>query len=279
MLLSSFLREAAAALEPLYPGEEARRLTLLLCEELLGTKSYTHIIEPSFAVPAHKEALLSDALRRLAAGEPLQYVTGRAHFCGRTFRVTPDVLIPRPETEILVREALRLGGRSVLDLCTGSGNIAWSVALDLPGVQVVGVDISEAALAVARGQAFPGGHAPLFVRADVLDPAQDFPFGPFDLILSNPPYVCEREKAQMRPNVLEHEPALALFVPDADPLLYYRAIAAWSQRFLAPEGKGLTEINEALGPQTRQLFLEAGFAQAGVLQDFHGRDRFVFYAR
>lgn len=279
MLLRDFLREGTAALEALYPAEEARRTVQLLCQELLGVQSYTHVISPEYAIPPQQEPLLADALRRLASGEPLQYVTGWAPFYGRRFRVTPSVLIPRPETELLVQEAVRLGGRNVLDLCTGSGCIAWSVALELPGARVTGVDVSEEALAVARGQQFPAAPTPTFVRADVLDTAQDFPYGPFDLILSNPPYVLEREKAQMRPNVLEHEPALALFVPDTDPLLFYRAIAAWSQRFLTPEGKGLTEINQDLGPQTEALFRSAGFSQTRVLQDWFGRDRFVYYAR
>lgn len=275
MLLADFLRTGTAALEVLYPREEARQMLLQLCEELLGTRSYTHIVEPSYAIPPAQEPVLAEALRRLSAGEPLQYVTGWAPFCGHRFRVTPDVLIPRQETELLVREAVGLGGRSVLDLCTGSGCIAWSVALALPEARVVGVDISEAALSVARGQGLSA--APVFVRADVLDPAQDFPYGPFDLILSNPPYVMDREKAQMRPNVLEHEPALALFVPDADPLLFYRAIAAWSQRFLVSGGHGITEINESLGPQTVSVFRLAGF-RAELLPDLFGRDRFVLYS-
>ena len=138
----------------------------------------------------------------------------------------------------------------VLDLCTGSGCIAWSVALSVPGTEVVGVDISEPALAVARSQDFAReckerkAKAPLFVCADVLDTEQDFDHGTFDLILSNPPYITESEKDRMHRNVLEHEPHLALFVPDGDPLVFYRAVAAWSRRFLAEEGRGMAEINE-----------------------------------
>jgi len=223
-----------------------------------------------------------------------------SEFCGRKFHVTPDVLIPRPETELLVREAVKRADRirrmrspygksaepvRVLDLCTGSGCIAWSVALEVPGVQVVGVDISDGALDVARGQDFAaeikntGALPPVFVKADVLDTAQDFSYGPFDLILSNPPYILEKEKALMRPNVLDYEPGQALFVPDEDPLLFYRAIAAWSQRFFAAEGSGLTEINEELGADTQAVFTSAGFQDVEQVKDFFDKTRFVFYRK
>ena len=237
---------------------------------------------------------------RLQDGEPIQYVIGSTEFAGRRFHVNSQVLIPRPETELLVREAIKLAGRvkrmripygksaepvRILDLCTGSGNIAWSVALGVPGARVVGVDISEPALAVARSQNFSselkatGALAPTFVAADILDTEQEFNLGPFDLILSNPPYIMEKEKAQMRRNVMEHEPPGALFVPDEDPLVYYRAIARWSQRFLVSEGKGLTEINEVLGPETEGLFRNSGFGETTLVTDFYDKNRFVFYTK
>jgi release factor glutamine methyltransferase len=300
MLLADFLKNSVSALEPLYPAAEARGIVLMLCEALIGTKSYTHIVEPAYQIDKKDEQPLSDALARLVAGEPVQYVLGKAEFCGRTFHVTPAVLIPRPETELLVREAVKLAdmtrrmripfGKSaepvrVLDLCTGSGCIAWSVALSVPGVQVVGVDISDEALDVARNQPFAqelketGAVAPVFVKADVLDTEQAFDFGPFDLILSNPPYVMESERAQIRKNVLDYEPSAALFVPDDDPLKFYRAIARWSDRFLTAEGKGLTEINEALGKETEAVFKEAGFAQTDIVKDFYDKNRFIFYTK
>ena len=300
MLLMEFIREGIARLEPLYPTAEARSIVLMLCEEVIGTKSYTHIVEPQYQIEKKGLAALEKEMERLAAGMPIQYVIGRSEFCGRSFRVTPDVLIPRPETELLVREAIKLAGRvkrmripygksaepvRILDLCTGSGNIAWSVALGVPGARVVGVDISEPALAVARSQNFSselkatGALAPTFVAADILDTEQEFNLGPFDLILSNPPYIMEKEKAQMRRNVMEHEPPGALFVPDEDPLVYYRAIARWSQRFLVPEGKGLTEINEVLGPETEGLFRNSGFGETTLVTDFYDKNRFVFYTK
>ncbi len=285
MLLASFIREGVSALGALYPAEEARSILSVLCEGLLGTASYTHIVEPSYAISPEKEPLVRAALSRLVEGEPVQYVLGKAYFAGRSFRVTPDVLIPRPETELLVQKAIELRPSRVLDLCTGSGIIAWSVALGVPGAQVVAVDISEKALEVARTQPFAaecqasGALPPLFVQANVLDTEQPFPYGPFDLVLSNPPYVMEQEKAQMRPNVLQYEPSLALFVPDGDPLLFYRAIARWSQRFLAPGGRGLAEINEALGGETADVFRSSGYCDCTVLRDFFDKNRFVFYGR
>lgn len=302
MLLADFLKTGAQALESLYPAPEAHNIVLMLCEELIGTKSYTHIVEPHYQIDPKAEEPLALAMERLKAGEPIQYVLGKSEFCGRTFRVTPDVLIPRPETELLVKEAVKLAdmtrrmripfGKSadpvrVLDLCTGSGCIAWSVALSVPGARVVGVDISDKALEVARSQDFSeeikstGAVAPTFVKADVLENEEEFHYnhGHFDLILSNPPYVMEKEKAQMRRNVLEYEPAQALFVPDDDPLLFYRAVARWSQRFLSPEGKGLTEINEALGPETAEVFRASGFGQSETGTDFNDKNRFVFYMR
>ena len=281
MLLSDFIRNGTARLETLYPSPEARGLVLMLCEELLGVKRYTHIVEPETAVPPEREAELTAGLDRLCAGEPVQYVLGVAEFCGHRFAVGPGVLVPRPETEQLVAEAVRAlremdldRAPRVLDLCTGSGCIAWSVAKEVRDAEVVGIDLSEEALRYARDQ-FPTGSAPVFLRADVLDTEQDFPYGPFDLIVSNPPYVLERERAQMRPNVLDWEPGLALFVPDDDPLRFYRAVARWAQRFLRPGGAGLVEINEALGPETAAVFWDAGFKNVQILPDFARKNRFI----
>ncbi len=300
MLLADFIKKGVAALEPLYPTAEAHSIVLMLCESLIGTKSYTHIVEPRYDIDRKAEQPLAEAMLRLQAGEPIQYVIGRTDFCGHSFKVNRNVLIPRPETELLVREAIKIAGRiqrmripygksaepvRVLDLCTGSGNIAWSVALGVPGARVVGVDISEAALDVARSQNFSadlkatGALAPTFVAADVLDTEQEFNYGSFDLILSNPPYIMEKERALLRKNVVDYEPASALFVPDDDPLLFYRAVARWSERFLSPEGKGLTEINEVLPKETVAVFRDSGFGEIDVVKDFFDKNRFVFYMK
>lgn len=264
----------------------------MLCGHRLGTRSYTHIVEPETVIPEHEEAWLLSAVDRLKKGEPIQYVTGTAEFFGKVFKVTPDVLIPRPETEILCREAIEYGGRTarmrkaygrsavpvrVLDICTGSGCIAWTMAENIEGASVTAVDISEAALETARSQC--SGAKVRFIRADVLDTENMPDLGPFDLILSNPPYVMEKEKAEMRANVLDYEPHVALFVPDDDPLVFYRAVAEWSRRMLTPEGIGITEINEALGPDTQEVFKKAGFGSVEIIRDLFDKNRFVRYSK
>ena len=291
MLLADFIRDGIARLEPLYPSPEARGLVLMLCEERLGVRNYTHIIEPQTPVPADREAELMQDLERLCQGEPIQYVLGVTEFCDRRFAVGPGVLIPRPETELLVAEGVRVlremdleRAPQVLDLCTGSGCIAWSIALEVRDARVVGIDLSEAALRIARGQFPPSssagltGGSPTFLQADVLDTEQAFDYGPFDLIISNPPYVRESERAQMRRNVLQYEPGMALFVPDDDPLRFYRAIARWAQRFLRPGGVGLVEINEALGPETAAVFAAAGFKNIQIHRDFFEKTRFIRFS-
>ena len=275
MLLSEFLKDGVASLESLYPTAEAKAVVLQLCSEILGTKNYTHIIEPQYQIDKKKVQPLAEAMVRLQSGEPIQYVVGKAEFCGHTFKVDKNVLVPRPETELLVREAIKLAARikqrripygrtadpvRILDLCTGSGNIARSQNFS-----------SEMKAS--------GAQAPTFVNADVLDTEQEFNFGEFDLILSNPPYVMESERSQMRKNVLDFEPSSALFVPDTNPLLFYKAIARWSERFLAPEGKGLTEINEALGKETEAVFKDSGFVQTDIVKDFYDKNRFIFYTK
>ena len=285
MLLSQFIRESTSALGALYGPREAAGIVSRLCGELLGVSSYAHIVEPGLEVSAEALPLLQRAMERLCGGEPLQYVTGVQEFCGRRFKVRPGVLIPRPETEELVAtaaERLRGGGR-VLDLCTGSGCIAWSLALDCPEAKVTGVDISDEALAVAREQfsseAPSAEERPTFVKQDVLQVPESFEGAPFDVITANPPYIRESEKALMHTNVLEFEPSLALFVPDSDPLVFYRAIALWAVRFLAPEGFGIVEINEALGAECAALFENAGLANVKIQRDFRQKERFVSFLK
>ena len=299
MLLKDFLKEGTTRLESLYPTSEARNIVLMLCEDRIGTRSYTHLIEPEYTIKDKSLGPLFADLERLVSGEPVQYVIGSTEFCGLRFKVSPDVLIPRPETELLCREAIKVGSRMqrmrkaygdaypvrILDLCTGSGCIAWTVALGIPGAVVTGTDISEKAVMLAMGQDFSselketGAVAPAFVIADVLGDHASLGPDKFDLILSNPPYIMESEKSGMRSNVLDYEPSSALFVPDDDPLLFYRAIARWSGDLLAPEGKGMTEINELLGEETRKVFVEEGFSVTETVKDFYDKSRFIFYSR
>lgn len=298
MLLAEFVKAGTKALESLYPQKEARSIVLMLCEEVLGTENYTHIVEPEFKIDDKKLPELEAAMERLKKMEPVQYVLGHTEFYGRTFKVDPAVLIPRPETELLCRDAIKLGMRvyrmrspygknaepvRILDLCTGSGCIAWTMALSIPGSRVTAVDISDAALEVAAGQDFASElksketFRPEFTKADVLDSEQEIELGPFDMVLSNPPYIMESEKEDMRRNVLEYEPESALFVPDDDPLLFYRAIARWSQRFMSPEGVGLSEVNESLARQTETVFKAAGYAHTEIVRDLSDKNRYIIY--
>lgn len=281
MLLPDFIRESARSLESLYPSREASAIVQRLCEDMAGFPHLAHILYPDTAVPPETEAALRAAVARLAKAEPLQYVLGRETFCGREFKVDPSVLIPRPETGMLVLEASRhiSPASRVLDLCTGSGCIAWTVALDHPSASVTAVDISREALALASSQF--SGNSPVFICADILDPRfpETFPEGSFDIVLSNPPYIMEREKSQMRPNVLDYEPSIALFVPDSDPLLFYRAVRDAAARLLAPGGRGFLEINETLGEETASLFRAEPFGNVGILKDFAGKNRIVTFER
>lgn len=298
MLLAEFVKAGTKALESLYPQKEARSIVLMLCEEVLGTENYTHIVEPEFKIDDKKLPELEAAMERLKKMEPVQYVLGHTEFYGRTFKVNPAVLIPRPETELLCRDASKLGMRvyrmrspygknaepvRILDLCTGSGCIAWTMALSIPGSRVTAVDISDAALEVAAGQDFASElksketFKPEFIKSDVLDSEQEIELGPFDMVLSNPPYIMESEKEDMRRNVLEYEPESALFVPDDDPLLFYRAIARWSQRFMSPDGVGLSEVNESLARQTETVFKAAGYAHTEIVRDLSDKNRYIIY--
>ena len=288
MLLRDLISKGTETISQAFPEREAREMVLMFLQHSIGTSRHTHILEPSYEVSEEASAEALGAFGRMASGEPIQYIVGKAYFYDREFNVTPDVLIPRPETELLVRAAVNWARRSgretmrIADLCTGSGCIAWSMAMELPGAEVTAVDISDGALAVAAGQESGSAAAgcpcevvaPKFIKADVLaGPVEGL--GTFDMILSNPPYVMDSEKALMRKNVLEHEPWLALFVPDDDPLLFYRAVAAWARQLLKPDGLCLVEINEALGRQTAEVFEDAGFRDVEVLQDLNSRDRFV----
>ena len=427
MQLQGFIDWAVCSLRDLYPEHEARNMVDILLEERTGRKGWFAVAHPDFELCAAELAGLKDDVARLCTGEPLQYVLGFAWFYSRRFRVSPAVLIPRPETEILVDTVLSLlsdfahsaassqgvNGSSgqglgnvrvcgdnvmpgcspkILDLCTGSGCIAWTLALECPNASVTALDISREALALARTQFPPDSLAPagavsgaspavaplatsadavphssfagcvsgaspsaaplatsagastafpavasgtspaaspvaspasspaaspaaspasspasspaafpvaspsgavsegdrvVFVEADVLDLSEkgisgdcsEMGLGKFDVIVSNPPYVMDKEKSQMRTNVLDYEPSIALFVPDDDPLIFYRAIAHHASRLLTDRGWGIVEINSLLANQTADCFRTAGFPTVNILPDLSGRPRFVHFSR
>ena len=342
MRLAEFQSKAVEDLGRIYPEQEARSIVSLLIQERLGLPSYVPVTEPDREIPTDR---LDEDLKRLLDNEPIQYVLGYAEFYGRRFRVTPDVLIPRPETEELIEAVLRCPvaqehDPAILDLCTGSGCIAWTLALEIPDATVVGVDISPKALQVARSQ-FKDPRVS-FRRADVLEISPLASLGrndnsdvlssnsdvlssnsdvlssnpdvlssnsdvlssnsnvlssnpdvlssnpdvissaverspeKFDIIVSNPPYVLESERADMRRNVLDYEPALALFVPDEDPLIFYRALAAHAKALLAKNGFGIFEANSRFCGEIAEL-LKPDFIDVRILKDISGRDRFVSF--
>ena len=291
MKLADLIKIGIETISTLYPKREASEMVFAYLEEAIGTKRYTHIVEPEYEAPSEKVQSVLKDFDRMAAGEPLQYIIGKAWFYGRQFHVTPDVLIPRPETEVLCNRVINrnysTSKSKVLDMCTGSGCIAWTLAQEIPTAEVTAVDISDGALKIASTQDFSeetsrtAARSPVFIKADVLQ-APEISLGEsegFDVIVSNPPYVMDKEKALMRSNVLDHEPHLALFVADDDPLIFYRAVAQWAKKLLKKDGYGLVEINEALGEQTAEVFRVAGFANVSVIKDLSDRDRFVEFTR
>lgn len=271
-------RNLVDALTPLYGGGEARAVAFLLMEDAFGVSRTDIYADKVRQFSADERKRLSIMCQRLLSGCPVQHVVGHAHFCGHRFGVNGDVLIPRPETEELVEWALQVGADwsepQVLDAGTGSGCIAVSLKLARPAAHVVAWDISEAALCTARRNADELGADVSFELRDILAPG--VPPTPFHLIVSNPPYVCEAEKADMEAHVLNHEPAQALFVPDADPLRFYRALGHLATSgWLRPGCAILTEVNRAYAEQTAQLFTEMGLTHATVRNDAFGNPRMV----
>lgn len=225
------------------------------------------------AVPFTTEDF-AEQVQRINAHEPIQYIVGVADFFGKEFLVSPAVLIPRPETEVLVHEAIRLLPRDakVLDVGTGSGCIAISIALNASGSTVTAIEIDEGALEVARKNATRNQAQVKFKQHDVL--TNGLPDGKWDMIVSNPPYVLRREAMTMQKNVLDFEPHVALFVPDNDPLVFYRVIAEHGVDMLTPGGVVLTEINEAMGVKAMSLFLKYGYS-VSIVKDLDGKDRLI----
>ena len=275
-----FLR---SRLTPVYGSGEARALAFWVMEKAFGVERMDIYADKVRDFSEDDCERLRNICERMEKGEPVQYVLGMADFMGCDWVVTPDVLIPRPETEELVERTIGKlnemyrGGVEhprVLDAGTGSGCIAVSVALACPWAQVEAWDFSEAALQVAQRNAARLGAKVKFVRQDLLAPWPKSE--PFHLIVSNPPYVCCREKAEMESHVLNHEPHTALFVPDDDPLVFYRALA---QRAMAgallPGGWLEVEINRAFGRETVALFESQGLQQTRVMRDSFDNDRMV----
>lgn len=277
MTLKQLLDNGRARLAPLYGHGEADWMMRIIMEYLKGWKQADLLLRADEEVSDFIAGKADAIIARLLDNEPLQYILGETYWHGMTLKVTPDVLIPRPETSELVdliTSENTAPDLNVLDVCTGSGCIAVALANTLPFAKVTGTDISDAALAVARENASLRKLKVGFMHSDALG---QFPFddGSMDIVVSNPPYITESEKKEMEPNVLDHEPGLALFVPDADPLRFYTAISREGFRVTRPGGKIYFEINPLFARQVSQMMTETGWDDVQILPDMHGKQRFA----
>jgi len=261
----------------MYHDDEARAIAETAFMFVLDTTRIQLSTHKKAELNKHHHEALREMLERLMKGEPLQYVTGETWFYECRIRVNPSVLIPRPETEFLVnlivKEQVKPGLR-IIDACTGSGCIAVALAKNLNSAIVSGFDVSENALKTARKNADDNDCSIEFFQYDLLNPAGS-PSLISDILVSNPPYVTCKERSAMDRNVTEYEPAIALFVPDEDPLIFYRAILLYSLKSLHNAGRIFLESNENYAKEVALLFTSAGFRNVEIRNDQHGRLRFI----
>lgn len=277
------IRLLRARLRPVYGAGESEAMIRMIFGRLKGWRPVDIVLHEDEELTPYMRRKIEEILARLMKHEPLQYILGTARFYGLDLKVTPDVLIPRPETEELVEIVLRsLGSREdlhVLDACTGSGCIAVALARNLRFPHVTAFDVSEPALAVARENAEALKVKVTFCRADALRLSPDtLPGAPWDAIVSNPPYIGGMEKASMEPNVLDYEPHSALFVPEKEPLLFYEALGRYAMKTLR-EGAGIYfEINPLHAEELESMMRGLGFEHTELIRDMSGKLRF-FTAR
>ncbi len=269
--ITAFIAEAVRGL---YPEREARRIALTAAAALSGESEAKFLADPNQRVNIDG---VERCAAQLAAGCPVQYVTGRTEFCDMTFHVDGSVLIPRPETEELVLWAEQCAADHwnprILDVCTGSGCIAIVLAAHLPQAKVTALDISHAALETARRNASMNGVRIRFIEDDALNGMPSLAGETFDIIVSNPPYIPHSEIESMHVNVTRYEPHEALFVDDADPLVFYRAIARTARTMLSEGGSLLFEVHEAWAERTAEMLRGEGFGQTEVRIDMFGKPR------
>lgn len=260
-----------------YGREEVDSFFYLFLEHYLKLERFTLVLQPGYTLTKEEEHPFFEGLSRLKNEEPVQHILGKSHFMDFELIVNKNVLIPRPETEELVNWVISEIEKKdsevrILDLGTGSGCIAIALAKVFPQAQIYALDISEEALGVATANAELNGVDVVFIRGDILNLNLDLKF---DVILSNPPYVRELEKARMQNNVIDHEPSSALFVSDTDPLVFYRAIVAFANTNLMDKGKLYFEINQYLANETKALLVDNDFEQVELRKDIFGNFRML----
>lgn len=280
--MQNTINKLKQSLSPLYDSREMKAIIALLFEEVCGLSRLDMLMNPNIVLSEEKSEILSCYAEMLAEGVPVQQVLGYEYFLGRRFEVNPDVLIPRPETAELVDWIVSEApiGVNVLDVGTGSGCIAISLAALINNSRVFAYDLSTKALntAILNAERLNISNV-TFVHKDILESQNERFEHPnvdnFDIIVSNPPYIMHKEKSEMSANVLDYEPHLALFVPDSDPLLFYRAIGNYGLKNLRHGGRLYFEINAALGRETCQLLESLGYRDIILRKDLNGLDRMI----
>lgn len=273
------LQQIQENIQEAYPAPEAGAIAQLVVEEVLQKSRMQVRLNLQEELEEQQVQRVAGIIERLKKQEPVQYVLGKAHFYDLELLVDERVLIPRPETEelvhLVIQEHRGLRHLQVLDICTGSGCIPLALAANLQGADVFALEVSTGALEVAKANAKKYGFPITWLQQDVFQNIASIAPQSLDIITSNPPYVLEEERELMRPNVLLYEPSLALFVPDTDPLKFYRRITVLGKELLREGGKLYFEINERYGEAVQKCLTEAGFRQAEIVRDLFGKDRIV----
>ena len=266
-------------LEDIYDKREALSLLNILIEDFFGLTKTGQILEKDFRLNETELLKLHFAVKELKKEKPVQYITGKAEFCGLKIKVNENVLIPRPETEELIEHIKNklqsLSINKIVDLGTGSGCIALALKKVFPKASVTAVDINEKTLDTAKENAVINNLGIKFEQKDILNIDELKSLGTFDLIVSNPPYVTDSEKKKMQNNVLKYEPHQALFVDDNNPLIFYKAISEFAKSNLNTGGQIWFEINEKYGNEVKELLEEKGFENVKIIKDLFGKNRFV----
>ena len=281
MNVGELSRWILSKLTPSYGESEARSMSRIIMEDVLNYTPVQVIMNSDMDVPDFIPEKINGIVNRILANQPIQYVMGEARFCGLSLKVTPAVLIPRPETEelvdLIIKQWSTVPDIKVLDVCTGSGCIAVALARGLRFPHLTAIDISTEALSVAKENASGLKVRIDFQQADALNlpPAK----GRFDIIVSNPPYIAEHERADMPANVIGHEPDLALFVPDNDPLKFYSAISRYAIDALTERGTLYFEINPLFTHDLEQMLRHTGFNNITIMADMYGNQRFAIIIR